>query len=368
MNSEWLDFFTGSLDEPLMRLMERIDKNGSGVLFLIDSDKKLTASISDGDIRKWIIKHGNLEASVGQIANYHPRYLFEDKRASANEFMEEQRITAVPILDSDYRINDVIIYYGERNVFKSRIEKPLENTPIVVMAGGKGTRLFPYTKILPKPLIPIGDVPIIERILNRFYDFGSTNFYMTVNYKKEMIKAYFSELSIPYRLKYIEESQPLGTAGGIRLIEDDFKEPIIVTNCDILVYADYSDMLKHHKEYGNDMTIVSAVKNLSIHYGVIHSREGGQVESMEEKPQISFFINTGMYIINPGMIELIPKNEPYNMTDLSNRALEIGKKVGMYPVGEGAFLDMGEFDEMRKMENALHDGNIGDKYVKYCKD
>ena len=156
-----------------------------------------------------------------------------------------------------------------------------------------------------------------------------------------------------YEIKYVEENQPLGTAGSLRLIEEDFEQPFIVTNCDILIHADYEDIYRYHRESGNELTIVSALKNIVVPYGVIHSSENGAVQSMEEKPKLSYFVNTGMYILNPELKKEIPEDTFYHMTDLTDKLLKENRKVGMYPISEDSFLDMGEFEEMHRMEKKL---------------
>ena len=152
----------------------------------------------------------------------------------------------------------------------------------------------------------------------------------------------------------MEENQPLGTAGSLRLIEEKFTKPFIVTNCDILIDADYEDLYKYHVESGNELTIVTALKNIVVPYGVIHPSENGAVLSMEEKPRLSYFVNTGMYILNPQLMEEIPKDTFFHMTDLTDVLLTAGRKVGMYPISEESFLDMGEFEEMHRMEKKLN--------------
>lgn len=221
------------------------------------------------------------------------------------------------------------------------------------MAGGKGTRLYPYTKILPKPLIPIGDIPIIEHIINRFRDYGVSDFFIPVNYKKGMIKSYFADLLPDYSITYIEEEKPLGTAGSLKLINEKFKNPTIVTNCDILIEADYSDIYNHHIKSGNKLTIVSALKKIVIPYGVIKTGNQGNIESIDEKPCLSYFVNTGMYVLESELFSLIPDNTFFHMTDLVNKLLKENIKLGIYPIGEDAFLDMGELEEMRRMEKKL---------------
>ena len=221
------------------------------------------------------------------------------------------------------------------------------------MAGGKGTRLYPYTKILPKPLIPIGDIPILERIINRFCAFGVSKYYMTVNYKKNMIKSHFAELAPDYSIEYIEEDIPMGTAGSIKLIHEKFNAPVVVTNCDILIEADYEDIYEYHRNSGNVMTIVSALKNIEVPYGVLKTAANGVVTAFEEKPKLSYFVNTGMYIVNGDMLDKIPENTFFHMTNLVEKLMNEGLQVGMYPISEEAFLDMGEFEEMRRMEEKL---------------
>ena len=334
-----------------------MDISGVGILFIINDDEKLIGALTDGDVRRWLINTGNLDTEVIDIMGQNPRYLHESDRMIANEYMLKNRIKAVPIVDNDCRIIDVIFNnkaFEEND--ESEIEKSLNDIPVIIMAGGKGTRLYPYTKILPKPLIPIGDIPIIERIINKFYKYGARDFWITLNYKKEMIRSYFADIQPSYNVRYVEEDKPLGTAGSIRLIHKKFETPIIVTNCDILIEADYDKIMKYHIEKQNDMTVVSSLKNTVIPYGVLHTSEQGKINSIEEKPKLSYLVNTGMYVINPDIIKYIPRDIMFHMTDLAEKMLSMGMNVGMYPISEQAFLDMGEFGEMKKMEERINNG------------
>lgn len=194
----------------------------------------------------------------------------------------------------------------------------------------------------------------MERIINAFYNYQVKQFYVTVNYKKGMIKSYFNDLDVDYKLHYIEEEKPLGTAGSLGLIDAVFEKPIIITNCDILIHADYADIYRYHCESDNEITIVTALKNIVVPYGVVHSSENGRIKSMEEKPKLSYFVNTGMYVLNPNLLNEIPKDTFFHMTHLSDKLLSEGRKVGMYPISEDSFLDMGEFEEMHRMEKKLN--------------
>ncbi len=342
-------------DITIVEAMQLIDINSKGLLF-ITSNNQLAGSLTDGDIRRYIIKTGDIQSKVAKAMNPHPKYVFDNEVEKAYSVMQQWPVYAVPIINSQRQIVDII--FSSEVSQKSINTNSLVQTPIIIMAGGKGTRLYPYTKILPKPLIPIGDIPILERIINRFNRYGADEFYLTVNYKKEMIKSYFNELAPQYSITYVEESRPLGTAGSIKLIEKSFDQSIIVTNCDILIEADYEKVLKYHKESSNAMTIVSSLKNTTIPYGVLHSSENGQITSMEEKPQLSYLINTGMYVIEPQCIDLIPDDTFYHMPSLAEKLIAKGFKVGMYPISENSFLDMGEFEEMKKMETRVNSGEI----------
>lgn len=352
MKTEQLMQFLISPSANVVEAMEKIDRNARGILFVVDNARKLLGVITDGDIRRWLIKTGDLQGCVDCIMNRNPRVIYRKDVVDAQRVMQKWVIVALPVIDPKGIIID-IVFREKVDVEKGRMEATLKGIPVVIMAGGKGTRLYPYTKILPKPLIPIGDVPIMERIINKFCDFGVKDFYATVNFRKGMIKSYFSDVLCEYELHYVEEDKPLGTAGSLQLLKEDFRKPFIVTNCDILIHADYGDIYKYHKESGNELTIVTALKNMVVPYGVIHSSENGVVEAIEEKPRISYFVNTGMYILNADLKEKIPKDTFFHMTDLTNKLLAENRRVGMYPISEDSFLDMGEFEEMRRMEEKL---------------
>ena len=346
-----IEKFIASKDVTVVEAMKLIDINTHGIIYIADENRKLTGSLSDGDIRRWIIRTGDLNGKAELMMNRNPKSVFESERRSGASFMKNSKIHSVPVVDEQLRIVDIL--FDDETEASEVSSSGLAGTPVIIMAGGKGTRLYPYTKILPKPLIPIGDIPILERIINRFTRCGANDFYLTVNYKKEMIKAYFSETDKPYELEFVEEDKPLGTAGSLKLVKTRFEDPIIVANCDSLILTDYSLLYEHHKKTNNDITMVSAVKKYTIPYGVISFGDNGEIISMDEKPVQSCFINTGMYVINPEVIELIPAGKMFHMPDLVEEVIKKGGKVGAYPVSEDSFLDMGEFDEMRRMEEKI---------------
>ena len=353
MEREELQKYLGTEDMSVVEAMQKIDRNAKGILYIVDEQEHLLGSLTDGDIRRWIIRTGDLTGRASDMMYRAVRFLTDDDRGKAADAMRRWQINSIPITDQKRQVTNIVIR-SERSGEKDRKRKDaLKGIPVIVMAGGKGTRLYPYTKILPKPLIPIGDVPILERILNAFCEYGADEFYLTVNYRKEMIRSYFREQKLPYRLHYVEEEKPLGTAGSIRYIKEAFHGPVIITNCDTLIESDYGKMMEHHRQCKNGMTVVSSLKNTTIPYGVIHSGEDGAVSDIEEKPKLSYFINTGMYIVDPEYLEAIPKGEFFHMTDLAAKLIGEGVQVGMYPISESSFLDMGEFEEMKKMEERI---------------
>jgi len=345
--------FIGRENITVVDAMKLIDHNASGALIIVDNDGCLRGAISDGDIRRWLINDGKLDTQISNIMNTSPKYVYEEEKNTAGALLKKYQISIIPIIDKNRCV--VGIVKADIDASSNIRSNALANVPIVIMAGGKGTRLYPYTKILPKPLIPINDIPIVERVINEFCRYGASSFTMTLNYKKEMIKSYFKESDPEYELNYIEESKPLGTAGALTALAGSKKSPMIVTNCDILVRADYDDLYRYHVDSGNAMTVVSAIMKTTIPYGVLNTGDEGLISSVDEKPSINYAANTGMYVINTEYLDLIPKDTFYHMTDFMDELIKRGERVGMYPISEESFLDMGEFAEMQRMEDKLKD-------------
>ena len=353
MMTENIQAFIADQHMRLAEAMQKIDDNSNGILFVIDENKCLCGAVSDGDIRRWLLKAGSIDAEIGLLMSSNPISIKKECDINALAFMREKCIRALPVVDDEGRIQN--IYLAKLMEKKSdQVAEQLNNVSAVIMAGGKGTRLYPYTKILPKPLIPIGEVPIVERVMDSFYECGITDFIMTVNYRKHMIQSYFSETSKPYNIEYVEEDKPLGTGGSLKLIQRRFEKPLFVANCDSFVRTSYSDLYKYHLENSNAITMVTSLKNDTIPYGVVYSKENCELDHMVEKPTRSYLINTGIYIINPKMIDLIPDDTMFHMTHLVDKAKKLGYKVGMFPISEDSFLDMGEFAEMKRMEEKLN--------------
>lgn len=339
---------------PTMSIIEsikRMDIASKKILIVIDDSRKLLGVITNGDIRRWILKNGDLKETVTHIMNKSPIFVHPGEEKKALDLMREKFIEGIPVVNQEKKVLNVILWNEQIN---GNLNKFTDiKVPVVIMAGGKGTRLYPYTRILPKPLVPIGEIPIIERIINKFEESGLDEFYVTVNYKKNMIKSYFNDLDKPYNIKFVEENKPLGTGGSLSLIRSELQSTFFLSNCDILIEADYKSIFDYHIKNNHKITMVTSLKKFKIPYGVVEINNSGRVIGTLEKPEYNYLINTGMYIIEPELINYIPHNEYFDITELINLCIQKGIKVGTYPVSEESWLDMGQFDEMDRMIKKL---------------
>jgi dTDP-glucose pyrophosphorylase len=329
----------------IIEAMNLIDKNSSGIVFVCRNGIVL-ATLTDGDIRRHILAGKSLTSPVAEAACYNFHALPADsEECQIDKFCDTLSLNVVPGIDQDGKL--VTVFFREKHIQPSW---PKISVPVVIMAGGKGTRLYPYTKVLPKPLIPIGDLPITEHIMNRFVQFGCNTFTMIINHKKEMIKAYFHENRLlDVSVDFLEEEQFLGTGGGLSLLRPKIKSSFFFTNCDILILEDYNAIYEHHRVSGNLLTMVCATKTFSFPYGTIDVGEDGNILSLLEKPSYSFLTNTGFYIIEPRFLDYVPDNIFIHITDIIQECINKGQKIGIYPISENQWFDMGNHEDMEKM-------------------
>ena len=340
---EKLKTITIKKNEVVLTALKRMDELGVKLLIVIDDDK-FCSLISIGDIQRAIIKNTPLDTEINHILRENVRvsYDYEDFE-EIKQRMLKFRTECMPVIDKDKNIVDV--YFWEDVFLDKRIEKEL-NVPVVIMAGGRGSRLKPITNIIPKPLVPLGEKPIMEHIIDNFSKLGCKQFYVSVNYKHEMIKYYFDQLEDKdYELIYVMETEPLGTAGSLMFLQDKIKSTFFVTNCDILVYQDYRDIYDYHVENKNDLTVVASLKHYKIPYGTLETGEDGMLVDIKEKPELTFVINTGMYILEPQLILEIPENTIFHITDLIAKIKKKSGKVGVFPVSQKSWVDIGEWNE-----------------------
>lgn len=327
--------------------VERLERVRCKVVYVVDNGK-LIASVSDGDVRRYALGDGDTGLPLKHIANFHPSFLLRYDRSKIDELFQAREVYSVPIVNYNGEVVEVVFRDGRR----IRRDYCL-NCPVVMMAGGKGTRLFPYTKILPKALIPIGEIPISERIINNFADYGCRRFYMVVNHKKKMIQSYFEGLEKPYEIEYVEEETYLGTGGGLCLLKNRIEEDFFLVNCDIIIDADYGEIYNYHKKNGNYITIVAAKYKHVVPYGVLSLDGEGNCVELTEKPESDYLINTGMYMVCRDLIESMPQNEEISFPEIIDRCKAEEKKIGAYVIEESAYMDMGQLEEMDRMKNKL---------------
>lgn len=319
-------------------------------LFIVFESGKFLGLLSIGDIQRAIIKGQALDTHVAAIMRQNIRVAkTSDNIESIKEQMLLFRAECMPVLDENMQLAEVYFWEDLFGEGTKRKEVNL-NIPVVIMAGGQGSRLKPITNILPKPLIPLGEKTILEEIMNRFVDVGCHSFFLSVNYRAEMIKHYFETLANPdYKIEYFQEDKPLGTAGSMFLLKDAIKSPFFVSNCDIVIDQDLEEIYNFHKLNGNKITIVSALKHYRIPYGTLVTGENGSLTSFSEKPELTFQINTGMYLLEPEMLSLIPEDTFFHITELIEKVKGLNQSVGVFPVSEGAWKDIGEWDEYLKL-------------------
>ena len=330
--------------------LNQLSKSGERCLVVIDNNNKLLGTLTDGDIRKSILKGSSLNSKIEKIYQKKPIYVLKNRYSSSKikDIFISKRIDLIPVLDKKMRVVN-IIYFDDIFGNKKRLRESKKNlTEVIIMAGGKGSRLEPFTNVLPKPLIPINGKPIIEHILEIFQKQKFVNFNISINFKSKILKSFFSEMSEKPKISFIEENKPLGTAGSLNLMKKKTKKPIIVSNCDTILNLNFNELLNFHNLNKNSITLVASKKEFTIPYGNCELDKKGNLKNLREKPKAKYFINVGLYVIEPKLFKIIPKNKHYDMTDLISAAKKRGYQIGVYPIGEKDWTDVGQWHEYRK--------------------
>ena len=339
-------------NQTLLEAMRLMDECRVKTLFVLSGDS-FEGIVTIGDIQRAIINNIALKEPVSCILNKNKIYGFEaEGEERIKEKMRRMRAEVMPILDEQGELVDVWFWNDLFNKTEFSQREKI-NLPVVIMAGGKGTRLKPITNVIPKPLVPIGDKTILETILDQFEEIGCTKFYMSVNYKADFMKYYLGQLDHQYDIEFFQEDKPLGTIGSVSLLKGKITTPFFVSNCDSINEQDYRDVYDYHILNHNDLTIVTMVKTFKIPYGVIETGEDGLMVALSEKPELTYQVNTGVYILNPSCIDEIPEGEFFHITHLMEKIKGRGGRVGCFPVSEHAWKDMGEWPEYLKMIDVL---------------
>ena len=317
----------------------KMDLNKKKFVVVVDDHEKVIGFLTDGDIRREIWKGTSLSESIDEVMRRDFVYCeSENDVKKINQSFISSKIKQIPILQDGRLIS--VVYKDHFNAGSDPISLQHLDMPVVIMAGGKGTRLDPFTKILPKALIPVGEKPIIEIIINNFQAHG-------------MIQAFFDDYHEGLKLSFIQEEKPLGTVGSLRLMPMERDKTIIVTNCDIIIKHDYSTIARFHKQEKYDITIVASMRHYKIPYGVCELTNGADLIDINEKPEYDFLVNTGMYLVEPNMLDYIPENEYFDMTDLIKKAKQRNHKIGVYPISEKSWVDIGQWEQYHEAVKEL---------------
>lgn len=337
----------------MIDVLKIMDKRREKAL-LVYEGRKFAGLVTIGDIQRAIIANKNFNTPVSEILDNSTKEYAQigESQAKIRKKMLEMRASFMPVLDKADNIVEIVYWQDVISDIKAE-ERDVIDLPVVIMAGGQGTRLKPLTNVIPKPLVPIGNKTILEVIMDQFESIGCHRFYMSVNYKADMMKYYLSQLDHKYDIEFFMEDKPLGTIGSVSLLKGKITTPFFVSNCDSINEQDYRDVWDYHVNNHNDMTIVTMVKSFKIPYGVIETGEDGLMMNLKEKPEQTFQVNTGVYILNPEVIGYIPEGQLFHITHLMEKVKACGGRVGCFPVSEESWHDMGEWPEYLKMIQVL---------------
>lgn len=335
-----------SQDSSIQEAIQALEDSHLRIVFAVDSNEIVTGVLADGDIRRALIKGSSLSSSIKHAIN--KDFIYLDEHASESEalaLMQKMDILSIPVIQKGKVIRLISI-----NDFAN--QQHIEN-PVLLMAGGFGKRLRPLTDNCPKPLLKIGNVPIIEMILRNFINSGFRNFYISTHYKSEMIKDFLGNgASLGINIEYLDENEPLGTAGCLGLLpKDNMNLPLIMMNADILTKVNFLNLLAHHNKSASIATMCVRTCSHQVPYGVVNHSDNNELTNITEKPSYDYFVNSGIYVLDPQILKYIVKDKNLDMPDLLNKLIspKLNKKVNLYPLHE-YWLDIGQIHDFDKAQ------------------
>ncbi len=326
--------------------IELLEKSKFGTVFVVGDNSQLIGTITDGDVRRSIMKGNGLDVNILNTVNTSPVVVYEDyNQDEIKGKLKDLSIKHIPVLDSDNRLIDV--------VGNPQLHDKIYDNPVFLMAGGFGTRLRPLTNNTPKPMLQVGDKPILETIILEFKKQGFWNFYISTHYLHKKIKLHFHNgEKFGVSIKYIHEDEPLGTAGSLSLLPDEVKKmPLILMNGDLLTKANFEKILDFHNKNNCSVTTCVREYDFQVPFGVVKSKNN-KVRKIVEKPIHKFFVNAGIYVLSSNTVKSIRKHQQLDMPDLLNLEIEKGHNVVSFPLHE-YWLDIGRIDEFNQAQKDI---------------
>lgn len=328
----------------LLETMQVIDTSSLQFAVVVDDEQHLLGTVTDGDIRRGILRGEGLDVSINEVMNAKPiTALAGQKPHKYKQLMQKRKLKQLPIINSENKLIDILFFDKWQSIVENK-------NSVVLMLGGLGTRLRPLTNDVPKPMLKVGNKPIVETIVESFKQYGYTNFIFSVNYKKEMIQKYFQDgEAFGINIDYIEEQKRMGTAGALSLLKERPTAPFFVMNGDLLTQINFDQLMQFHEEHKAIATMCVREYEFQIPYGVIETA-GADLVNIKEKPIHRSFINAGIYVFSPEALDFIPKDEFYDMPKLFEQMMAAGKKTVAFPIHE-YWLDIGQMDDFYRADD-----------------
>ena len=334
-------------DESMEKAIKNLNLQSTRIVLVIDNSKKLLGTITDGDIRRALLENKPMDTPLCDFMNPNPTTASENEDMDEIlKLMQKNDLLQIPILDSKSKIVGL-------ETLHHLIENEKKNNPVFLMAGGFGKRLAPLTDEMPKPLLKIGSKPILEIIMDKFIDQGFNNFYISTHFLAEKIVDHFGDGSLKgVSIEYIHEKKPMGTAGSLGLLpHDKINTPIIMMNGDLLSKVDFTDLLSYHNDKPGEITMCISEYEFQVPYGVINI-DKERLKGIDEKPSQKFFINAGIYVVEPSIIQKVNNNEYIDMPTLLDEMIEDGIEINVFPIHE-YWLDVGKIDDFNMAKEEI---------------
>lgn len=332
-------------NQTLFETMQIIDQTSLQFAVVVNDNYRLLGTVTDGDIRRGILRGEGLEVPISIIMNNNPISAKSGRKVSEyKRLMRSKQLKQLPIINEANQIIDIL--------FIDQLEAPVNKNQVILMLGGLGTRLRPLTNDIPKPMLKVGNKPIVETIVDGFKQYGYTNFIFSVNYKREVIQNYFQTgEAFGITIEYVEEEKRMGTAGALSLLENRPNEPFFVMNGDLLTQVNFNQLMQFHKEQQAVATMCVREYEFQVPYGVIET-DGTDLLSIKEKPIHRSFVNAGIYVLSPEVFDYIPPDMFYDMPILFEQLIEHGKKTSVFPIHE-YWLDIGQVDDFERANEEI---------------